>query len=234
MPPRRPIVLRQAGKTLISKVGGASGPLYGTAFLRGAGALGGGEHASAGRGVRRGARGSHRRDRRARQGGRGRGDDARCAVPGAASRPGRARRRRRPRRGDGRGSRRCRGRRRRDDPDAGHEGPRVVPRRAQHRPPGSRRDLGGAAAGGPRRDGRGRPAIPPTPPPRPPDDQMARATLIGRPGSPGVGRRPLALGRDRRRRGAPARRRATRGAAARRRGRARPARRRPSRRRRRT
>ena len=33
-------LLRQAGKTLISKVGGASGPLYGTAFLRGAGAIG--------------------------------------------------------------------------------------------------------------------------------------------------------------------------------------------------
>jgi dihydroxyacetone kinase-like protein len=38
-------LLRQAGKTLISKVGGASGPLYGTAFLRGAGALAG-EHPS--------------------------------------------------------------------------------------------------------------------------------------------------------------------------------------------
>jgi dihydroxyacetone kinase-like protein len=34
-------VLRAAGKTLISKVGGASGPLYGTAFLRGAGAVAG-------------------------------------------------------------------------------------------------------------------------------------------------------------------------------------------------
>jgi phosphoenolpyruvate---glycerone phosphotransferase subunit DhaL len=34
-------LLRQAGKTLISKVGGASGPLYGTAFLRGAGAIAG-------------------------------------------------------------------------------------------------------------------------------------------------------------------------------------------------
>jgi phosphoenolpyruvate---glycerone phosphotransferase subunit DhaL len=34
-------LLRQAGKTLISKVGGASGPLYGTAFLRGAGAVAG-------------------------------------------------------------------------------------------------------------------------------------------------------------------------------------------------
>jgi dihydroxyacetone kinase-like protein len=32
-------LLRQAGKTLISTVGGASGPLYGTAFLRAAGAL---------------------------------------------------------------------------------------------------------------------------------------------------------------------------------------------------
>ena len=38
-------LLRQAGKTLISKVGGAAGPLYGTAFLRGAGALAG-DHAS--------------------------------------------------------------------------------------------------------------------------------------------------------------------------------------------
>lgn len=34
-------VLRQAGKTLISTVGGAAGPLYGTAFLRAAGALAG-------------------------------------------------------------------------------------------------------------------------------------------------------------------------------------------------
>ena len=38
-------LLRQAGKTLISTVGGASGPLYGTAFLRGAAALAG-EHPS--------------------------------------------------------------------------------------------------------------------------------------------------------------------------------------------
>jgi dihydroxyacetone kinase-like protein len=35
------IVLRLAGKTLISTVGGASGPLYGTAFLRAATALDG-------------------------------------------------------------------------------------------------------------------------------------------------------------------------------------------------
>ena len=39
-------LLRQVGKTLISKVGGASGPLYGTAFLRGAGAVAAGDHAS--------------------------------------------------------------------------------------------------------------------------------------------------------------------------------------------
>jgi len=34
-------LLRQVGKTLISTVGGASGPLYGTAFLRSAAAVGG-------------------------------------------------------------------------------------------------------------------------------------------------------------------------------------------------
>ena len=39
-------LLRQAGKTLISTVGGAAGPLYGTAFLRGAAALAG-DHPSA-------------------------------------------------------------------------------------------------------------------------------------------------------------------------------------------
>jgi len=43
-------LLRQAGKTLISKVGGASGPLYGTAFLRGAGAIGAATDPSAGAG----------------------------------------------------------------------------------------------------------------------------------------------------------------------------------------
>jgi len=39
-------LLRQVGKTLISKVGGASGPLYGTAFLRGAGAIAAADGAS--------------------------------------------------------------------------------------------------------------------------------------------------------------------------------------------
>jgi len=36
---RAALVLRTAGRTLISTVGGAAGPLYGTAFVRGAGAL---------------------------------------------------------------------------------------------------------------------------------------------------------------------------------------------------
>ena len=40
-------VLRQSGKTLISTVGGAAGPLYGTAFLRGAAALAGDHPSSA-------------------------------------------------------------------------------------------------------------------------------------------------------------------------------------------
>jgi len=40
-------LLRQTGKTLISKVGGASGPLYGTAFLRGGGAIAADDGASA-------------------------------------------------------------------------------------------------------------------------------------------------------------------------------------------
>jgi dihydroxyacetone kinase-like protein len=41
-------LLRQAGKTLISTVGGASGPLYGTAFLRGAAAIAGDHPSPAG------------------------------------------------------------------------------------------------------------------------------------------------------------------------------------------
>ncbi|HEV8489165.1 MAG TPA: dihydroxyacetone kinase subunit DhaL [Candidatus Limnocylindrales bacterium] len=39
-------LLRRAGRTLISTVGGAAGPLYGTAFVRGAGALANGATAS--------------------------------------------------------------------------------------------------------------------------------------------------------------------------------------------
>jgi dihydroxyacetone kinase-like protein len=39
-------LLRQCGRTLISTVGGAAGPLYGTAFLRAAGAVAAGGHES--------------------------------------------------------------------------------------------------------------------------------------------------------------------------------------------
>jgi phosphoenolpyruvate---glycerone phosphotransferase subunit DhaL len=39
-------VLKQAGRTLISTVGGAAGPLYGTGFVRAAGALGGADGTS--------------------------------------------------------------------------------------------------------------------------------------------------------------------------------------------
>ena len=42
-------LLRQAGKTLISTVGGASGPLYGTAFLRGGRGDRGGDRSVGGR-----------------------------------------------------------------------------------------------------------------------------------------------------------------------------------------
>ena len=41
-------LLRTAGRTLISTVGGASGPLYGTAFLRAAGAIAAGDGQSTG------------------------------------------------------------------------------------------------------------------------------------------------------------------------------------------
>lgn len=44
-------LLRLAGKTLISTVGGAAGPLYGTAFLRAAGAVTDGPELTAGDGV---------------------------------------------------------------------------------------------------------------------------------------------------------------------------------------
>ena len=62
-------VLRTAGRTLISTVGGAAGPLYGTAFMRAGGAIVAAEDDRVARpGPADGARGGHRRDRRARQG----------------------------------------------------------------------------------------------------------------------------------------------------------------------
>ena len=87
-------------------------------------------------------------------------------------------------RGHGRRRRsRCHG----HDPDARDEGPRVLPRRAEHRPPGSGRDVVGPA-----------PCAPwPTPSPRAPtrratgvDDRPERVASVGRAGSPGDRRRP--------------------------------------------
>ena len=70
--------LKAAGRTLISTVGGAAGPLYGTAFIRGGAAILTAEDRSPA-GQRRGRRprGRHRRDRRSRQGDDRREDDAR-------------------------------------------------------------------------------------------------------------------------------------------------------------
>src|SRR4051795_6998640 len=59
-PPADPAaLLKQVGMTLVSKVGGASGPLYGTFFLRMAGALGAGpaDDAAVARALRAGLEG---------------------------------------------------------------------------------------------------------------------------------------------------------------------------------
>ena len=141
---RRASCSSTAGSTLVSTVGGASGPLWGTALRR------------AGRVARR------RRGRSAAAelvaaleaalagvvelgaAQRGREDDGRRARAGGAdaARARRRRRRRSPRRSPPRArparrgcGRPCRCRR---------EGPRVVPRRAEHRPPGPGRDVDGA------------------------------------------------------------------------------------------
>ena len=122
-------ILRVTGKTLISTVGGASGPLYGTAFLRASGAVAAADPAEAAAGVLVAAleaaiggieslgKATHRRE-----------DDARCPRPRRDGRPrGRrgGRRRRRGVPGDGRCRRGGRGR---DDPDACDQGSRVLPR----------------------------------------------------------------------------------------------------------
>ena len=132
--------------TLVSTVGGASGPLFGTLFLRMGTSLGDAETV-VGAGARGGAAGRARGCRRPRQG-RGRATrrcttrwrppstrwTRRCAdgadlAGRAEARPGRRRG------GPGR-----------DHADAGAQGPGQLPRRAQRRPPGPRRDDRGAAA----------------------------------------------------------------------------------------
>ena len=139
--------LRTAGRTLISTVGGAAGPLYGTALMRAGGAVAESSPDGAGR---RGARGRpRRRDRRDPAAGQGhdrREDDARCARAGRRSRADRGGGREGCRRRDRRDGRGRRGRRPRHDPDARDEGPGVVSRRAIDRAPGSGRDVVGPAA----------------------------------------------------------------------------------------
>ena len=145
-------LLRQAGKTLISKVGGASGPLYGTAFLRGAGAI-------AAATIRRRPRRSSRPSRRppAASPALGKASEGEKTMLDALFPAARAARE--PRSTVAETSRRSPAAARDaaaagadgDDPDARDEGPRVVPRRAERRSPGPGRDVVGAAARGPRR-----------------------------------------------------------------------------------
>ena len=76
-PPGKLLIL--AGKTLVSTVGGASGPLWGTAFRRAGRALGDAAEFDGPR-ARRRARGRPRRRRRARRGAARRQDDGRRAA----------------------------------------------------------------------------------------------------------------------------------------------------------
>ena len=145
-PPATPAALFKAtGMTLVSTVGGASGPLYGTLFLRMA--------ASAGEAGRRSTR-----PRSAPRCGPGSTGSSPAARPRPATRPCSTRwprpatptTRRSP---DGAGAGRRAGRRGaggrrgpgRDDPDAGPQGPGQLPGRTQRRPPGPGGDLDRAA-----------------------------------------------------------------------------------------
>ena len=145
-PPADPAaLLKRAGMTLVSTVGGASGPLYGTLFLRMAAAAGDAEALDA-RGVRARRCGpawtGWSPAARRRPGDKTMFDALAPAVrrldAALAAAP--------PRRGAaGRGRPRPR-RAGRDDPAAGPQGPGQLPGRAQRRPPGPGRDVGGAAA----------------------------------------------------------------------------------------
>ena len=145
---RRPGGLfKLVGMTLISTVGGASGPLYGTLFLRPAGRSDVDDAA----GVRRGAAGRGRGRRARGEAELGRQDDAGRAAPRrstrSTARSPTAPARRRARGGGGRG----RSRARRDRPAGRPQGTGELSRRAQRRPPGPGRHLGGDAARGGRR-----------------------------------------------------------------------------------
>ena len=80
-------ILRTAGRTLISTVGGASGPLYGTAFMRAGGAVAAADPSqTTRRGPRRGTAGRDRWHRGARKGDDRREDDAGCPQSGRGGR----------------------------------------------------------------------------------------------------------------------------------------------------
>ena len=126
------VLLKAVGMALISKVGGAAGPLYGTLFMR----MGDGHRRQVGAGPRRvdgSARGRSRRGPAARQGRAGRQDDG----GRAAARRRSAARRGRPAQVGRRGARGHA----RDDPDGGAQGPRQLPRPAQRGPSGPGRDV---------------------------------------------------------------------------------------------
>ena len=170
--------LKPVGQDADRTVGGASGPLYGTAFLRAAG---------------RSPAGATRSSRRRRAGRRAAGSDRGHRDRSARRRPARRRcsmrlvpavtagRRRSPvgadaaavSRGDGR---RRRGRRAATIPMLATKGRASYLGERSHRTPGSGRDVVGAAAACPRRRRE-----------RLRGATMAQAILVGRAGSPGVG-----------------------------------------------
>ena len=164
-----------AGPTLVSTVGGASGPLWGSALR------GGPAGARRRRRARRPRSSSPRSTRRwpavVELGAAEPGDKtmvdalapARRALARARSTAGALARARRSPRPRGR-----RGGHARDGADAGPQGPGVVPRRALDRPPGSRRDVGGADHA-PRSSGRS---------PRSRGRERRHSTLRGTPASP--------------------------------------------------
>ena len=139
-PPETPgAALKLTAMTLMSKVGGAAGPLYGTAFLRAATALGDTSDVDAATlaAALQAARDGIVVRGKAESGDKTMVDAWTPAIEAAAAA---AARRRRPEGAAGRGGGR-RSRRRVHGPDARPQGPRQLPGGAQHRPPRPRRGL---------------------------------------------------------------------------------------------
>ena len=142
--------LKKVAVVITSRIGGTSGPLWGTAFLR-AGRDRRDRRPPRVRPGHRDAAGLHRGHHGPREVGRGGQDPAGRAGPrGEHPRGARRRRGRRGRGPAGGGHRRARAGR--GDPvHAGHARPGQLHRRAQHRHPGRRRDRGGRHVRGARR-----------------------------------------------------------------------------------